>query len=504
MWKHHTIADQPFPSHFRMINTPFYMRSHEIDIVICVCCGKDIDTWEAASKRLTNCIDSADYVVITPEKNLERFKAVTNPNIRVLSEESILPSSYMHYISKHLDQNSKQAGRASWLYQQFLKMEFALTCDKHRILIWDADTIPLKSIHFFDSNGSPRYFTGEEYHAPYFRLIRSVLGIGRKTRTSFIAQCLPFYRDTLQSMVQHIETSSGLDWKSGILTAIKPNYGPSPFSEYETIGTWMLSDLASSTSRPLPHESANQWERDGLQLIGSAKNLQLFTNHPALRDCYFVSFECSKQPFSHYIKLTGPIGRRTYLNSVLKGFSRLLRGDILGARCGYNNLKRLVRTTIERRQDVIIPTIDHFLPVFFEAAPNATVVRISATAKRNNDPIRQYLSRHKGQVIHIESSARQWQFDPWPELTSVYDIPAIDLLVLDEQAESWHWLCSLLSLTNLPRLIMYPDLESVSPDEAKALQENETLASLLTDHGYVFIIGSTNKIWGMHDVSPQC
>jgi hypothetical protein len=489
-----------------MINTRFYMRSHEheIDVVICVCCRKDIDTWEVASKRLTNCIDSADYVVITPEKDLERFKAVTNPNIQVLSEESILPSSYMHYISKHLDQNSKQAGRAGWMYQQFLKMEFALTCNKHRILIWDADTIPLRSIHFFDNNGSPRYFTGEEYHAPYFKLIRTVLGIGRKTRASFIAQCLPFYRDTLQSMVQHIETSSGLDWKSVILTAIKPNYGPSPFSEYETIGTWMLSDVASSNSKPLPHESANQWERDGLQLIGSAKNLQLFTNHPAFRDCQFVSFERSQQPFSHYIELTGPIGKRTYITSAIKGFSSLLRADIIGARHGYNCLKRLVVTTIKRKQDVILPTIDHFLPVFFEAAPNATFVRISAHTNRNNDPLEPYLSQHKGRVIHIESSAKQWQLDPWAELTSVHDIPAIDLLVLDEQPESWHWLKSLPSLANLPRLIMYADEGSVTPGEPEALQENQTLASLLTDLGYVFIIGSTDKIWGMHDISPQC
>jgi hypothetical protein len=487
-----------------MISTPFYMRSHEIDVVICVCCGKDLGTWEIASKRLTNCIDSADYFVITPQKDLERFKAVTNTNIQVLSEESILPSSYMNYISKHLDQNSKQAGRAGWMYQQFLKMEFALTCNKHRILIWDADTIPLRSIHFFDSNGSPRYFTGEEYHAPYFRLIRSVLGIDRKTRASFIAQCLPFYRDTLQSMVKHIETSSGLDWKSVILTAIKPNYGPSPFSEYETIGTWMLSDLASSTSRPLPHESANQWERDGLQLIGSAENLQLFTNHPALRDCYFVSFERSQQPFSRYIELTGPIGKRTYINSVLKGFSSLLRADIIGARYGYNSLKRLVTTTIERKQDVILPTVDHFLPVFFEAAPNATIVRIGAHAKRNNDPLGPYLSRHKGRVIHIESSARNWQFDPWVELTSMHDIPAIDLLVLDVQAESWHWLNSLPSLANLPRLIMYAELESVPPDQPEVLQANETIASLLSDLGYVFIIGTTDKIWGLHDLPPQC
>jgi hypothetical protein len=86
----------------------------------------------------------------------------------------------------------------------------------------------------------------------------------------------------------------------------------------------------------------------------------------------------------------------------------------------------------------------------------------------------------------------------------MHDIPAIDLLVLDVQAESWHWLNSLPSLANLPRLIMYAELESVPPDQPEVLQANETIASLLSDLGYVFIIGTTDKIWGLHDLPPQC
>ncbi|MBK6637724.1 MAG: FkbM family methyltransferase [Rhodocyclaceae bacterium] len=538
------------------------MRLKNIDLVVSVCATKDLQTWSVASLAIPKYIDSASYVVIVPEHAIKLFRENTVPAIQVISEETVLPSSYLKKIERHLDQNHTrdQRSRSNWLYQQFLKIEFARSCSQERILIWDADTVPLRPLKFFDEVGRPRYFTGNESHKPYFDLIRIVFGLKRSIKSSFVAQCLPFYGHAIESMLQEIESRSNLDWKSTILQAITPESGSSPFSEYETIGTWMCSERFRGP-KPIPQKHGNHWLRNGYSHLGPACNLEIFTNHPSLRKMHFVTFENYHAPYSHYLPINQLKSNNKFTSMKIEIFSITLEF----------NLKKASPNSVSI-----------FLRDFFEGAPLAVIVQIGANDGVSSDPLRSYLAHHAGKTILVEAlpyycaplrklyckksnisivnavigkertTNRFYFIDPivanemdgdgpknrWAhgqgsfqretivhwikknqfrgnkyqqnisryinsilniELEAItladierqHSITRIDLLILHVQGAEWLILSTLKQLSKLPRFIIYEDDYSLSSTDSDQLQ------AFLTLLGYVFIVGDTDKLWGI-------
>lgn len=58
-----------------------------------------------------------------------------------------------------------------------LKYQFAFhEPEDDYFLIWDADTIPLRKLEFFDGQGRMLLTKAEEYHPPYFQTYEKILG----------------------------------------------------------------------------------------------------------------------------------------------------------------------------------------------------------------------------------------------------------------------------------------------------------------------------------------
>lgn len=264
-----------------------------LENVISVCSKPDIQTWGVASVRILKYINSKNYTIITPESDTKEFIKCTPREYTVVSEEDYLTPVFKKLLNQKIQSSSIGSSRHGWYLQQFLKL-IALenTSDDGLALIWDADTVPLKKLTF-QKDGKVLFYKGDEFHPPYFKVIKSLLKLEKTNSFSFIAQCLPCKGSWLKTMRKTIEINSQKNWLEGILDSIDFN-NSSGFSEYETIGTFIESCYFEKISI-----LNNRWSRYGGGLIGSINNLWLLED--ILKSRYdFIAFEKWNEPYSRY------------------------------------------------------------------------------------------------------------------------------------------------------------------------------------------------------------
>lgn len=205
--------------------------------VVSVCCVKDIKVWKLTAHYLPKYIDSIEYLLVVPDNEVSLFRGIT-PSIWSVRGEG----EFVYDYSKNTIENrlvGKNVGRAGWYLQQFIKINAILDpilSDDDYVLIWDADTVPLKKIKFMGSSISSRlmFYSGSEFHHPYFLTLNKMLGIERVGNFSFIAQCLPTKVAWVREML-----STFPDYVDFVLSAL-PGKSVAEFSEYETIGTFIF------------------------------------------------------------------------------------------------------------------------------------------------------------------------------------------------------------------------------------------------------------------------
>ena len=378
------------------------------DLTISVCSMKDIETWTVAAEYIIRNIESKSYMLIVPRDSLSDFIRRTPGEIQVISEEEVIPSSFIKVIEEYLDPTTDQSTRGGWIYQQFLKIQGAIDSQKDRIALWDADTVPLKKISFFDDRNRARFYTSSEHHRPYFEMMNSILGCSKIYKYSFIAQSIPFKRQWIIDLCREIEDRTGAtDWKLGILSCMRSALGPSPFSEYETIGTYAMSRLIE-TDKPIPQANSQSWVRNGYELIGPAANLSFF-NHASLRNAAFVSFERWSKPFSHYSKPHNP---QVFSSSDSKMPIRLKLALSIAyniVKMNFSSAKTSMKNLTSSELFLIFDNesegkrLNRFLSDFFLASPLATIMHIGTNNGIMNDHLKPFLPVHKGPIILVES-----------------------------------------------------------------------------------------------------
>ena len=135
-------------------------------------------------KKFYKLYDIYKYIIITPKESVPAFKNAFHDIdfVEVLDENKVLnKQKFDNICNEFLKAKTKyQLFRKNWYYQQILKLTYTLNYknfpDK-RIIIWDADTIPLKRIQFFDNNNNPiLYGSKYEYHMPYFECNNIIFG----------------------------------------------------------------------------------------------------------------------------------------------------------------------------------------------------------------------------------------------------------------------------------------------------------------------------------------
>ncbi len=117
--------------------------------LISVCCADDISVWAVASYCLISRIPAKSYVVIVPDQDVEQFLALSPAEYSVLPE-SLFVGGLKARIEARLPEYNRH--RAGWYLQQFIKLAAVKHFGEYGdVLIWDADTVPLKRIRFLRS-----------------------------------------------------------------------------------------------------------------------------------------------------------------------------------------------------------------------------------------------------------------------------------------------------------------------------------------------------------------
>lgn len=245
------------------------MSSGSTTRIISICTLKHEHVWKLTSQLLPKFVHADEYIVYVPEKELKRFLKITNPAVKVLSQ-NILGSDYATKLKAKVDASNNSL-RYGWYLQQFYKIEALLQPGADLLVIWDSDCVPLKTIKLFDNKHLPIYMNASnELNPLYFHVIETLLGLKRIQNQTFVIPGFPILNEWVHDFVSSLELRhDGIPWYEAIM-ACTDFSNKSGFSETETLGTWIANYHPNSwTSKDI------KWERGGQSKFGYAKNFTI-------------------------------------------------------------------------------------------------------------------------------------------------------------------------------------------------------------------------------------
>ena len=164
--------------------------------------------------------------------------------VKLINEDLLINCMTFDRLSNCLLSIGLDRQQTGWYFQQFLKMGFALSkyATNRYYLTWDADTMPLNKVHFFDNRGKPFFTLKEEYHKPYFITINRMLNLDKQISDSFISENMLFDVKIMTELISKIQSSEieGKNWYEKIIKSL-PKQEKNGFSEFETYGTYVLN-----------------------------------------------------------------------------------------------------------------------------------------------------------------------------------------------------------------------------------------------------------------------
>lgn len=259
--------------------------------VISVCAKKDVVTWATASEFIVRNIEALNYVVVVPDDDVQLFEINSSTKYTVIGE-----SKYTRHFMAHLKSKVSQSNqnRLGWYTQQLIKLSTLTEAQEDDIfLIWDADTVPLKKLHF-QRNNLIVHYGSDENHQPYFDFVQKFLQLAKVVPYSFVAQCLAIRGRWALAFFALIEENYKKQWLEALIDNI--NFDEqSGFSEYETIGTFV--------THKFPQEIClikHRWLRHGAALIGMPDNVKKVWGRILLLPFDFVSFEAWESPYRFF------------------------------------------------------------------------------------------------------------------------------------------------------------------------------------------------------------
>ena len=213
-----------------------------LDFVVSVCHPKHLAAWREAQVRIPACIPAREHVVVVPDESVDEFARVTGDTISV-EPESLHAAPYAERLRDELLRIGESRRYGSYV-QQFIKIgALRGRPDGERLLIWDADTVPLRRLEFFGGDGPVRFYSEHRAHEPMFVQVERLLGLQKATKRSFIAQCFPIRSEWANAFFAALE-DDGSSWYDRILASIPFDRG-SGISEYELLGTFIAHRFPS-------------------------------------------------------------------------------------------------------------------------------------------------------------------------------------------------------------------------------------------------------------------
>lgn len=207
--------------------------------VVTTCARQDLPVLLLGVPKLFENLNVETLFVICPTRDRSQIAGSLRSAAVVIPEDEFLPGMTSHALRSyggHIP--PKEIG---WYFQQFLKLQFSyVDPEKDYYLIWDADTIPVRPLKFFNPHGQMLLTKAREYHLPYFETYKRILHEEPNRLFSFIAQHMLIQKSVAREMLEKIAALSPdeRNWAWAILASF-PAHGPSLFSEYETYGNYI-------------------------------------------------------------------------------------------------------------------------------------------------------------------------------------------------------------------------------------------------------------------------
>ena len=221
------------------------------DSVLCVAMRhKDIALKAIRSLHLFT--QSRKIFVITSRHNFTFFEDALDKSLPVhlLDEDQVIENTKLSALQDYFTQRIGTPLRSGWYFQQFLKMAISNLPDTaDHYLIWDSDTILLRSLTFFDADGKVFVNPKIEDHKPYFEVLQKIIGVEKQVDFSFISEHLMINKSYMSELIHSFVTkaSDKISWVELILNSIDDDsLSVSGFSEFETYGNFIALNYKDS------------------------------------------------------------------------------------------------------------------------------------------------------------------------------------------------------------------------------------------------------------------
>lgn len=261
------------------------LRQHPLDVVT-ACRAADLRILQTTSLALKKYVPFRRLHVLTAAANFEQFRQALGDEVALIDEDTFIPGMTLAFL-RELPLPGLPGG-AGWYFQQLLKLNFCFREPaEDYYLIWDADTVPLRPLEFFDEEGRMLFTKAEEEHAPYFENYRKLLGEDPNREFSFISQHIVVQKSVLREMLAAIESRfpGEENWAWKVMRNLEGT-STNLFSEYEIYGHYLKNHYpARAAYRELP------WLRGGTRAVGgfpTSKDLERLGGEYA-----FAAFESS-------------------------------------------------------------------------------------------------------------------------------------------------------------------------------------------------------------------
>jgi Family of unknown function (DUF6492) len=269
-------------------------RSRPLDIVT-ACRAPDLAIFRLALAGLRRFVPFRQIHVITSRTNFARFGRILGTGVDLINEDSLIPGMTLAQLKK-LSQPGFPEG-AGWYFQQLLKFAFCFrNWEDDFFLIWDADTVPLQPLEFFDESGRMLYTIAEERHEPYFDTYRTLLRQEPHPEFSFISQHMIVQKSVLREMLARIDNNfpGGGSWAWKIIKNLQGT-STNLFSEYEMLGHYVKNNYPER----VVYRKLN-WLREGsLRTRGKPSPGEL---EELAQQYDFVAFESGQMPLRRFVR----------------------------------------------------------------------------------------------------------------------------------------------------------------------------------------------------------
>lgn len=185
-------------------------------------------------------------VFVAPEACIARLERERIPREGDLAlvEDEILEGLTLSLVRDLLQARGADPRRAGWYFKQLVIFAYATRAEAaDRYLVWDADTLPLREMSFFDESGRVAFDVAADLHAPYFETLKNMLGIERQVDYSFISDHMMLEKEIVLALLDRImggqaPAGDGLARRAMSSVSEEGLGGGCGFSEYETYGNF--------------------------------------------------------------------------------------------------------------------------------------------------------------------------------------------------------------------------------------------------------------------------